>query len=337
MDLEFAIGQGCHAGARRGTGLAVRGPRGPQWRVIDPEAVKAVPEHIVKRYNLLPIKRDGNKLMVAIGDVKTSATGLGRRAPGFALPDHARSGDQERYRRSHRPRLQRRRGPSRTVPPASATAARPPTARPGAAGPSGGAGAHQGRRRSAPSPPTCIASNTPQVVNSGLANAIGMDISAIGGVADEDEDEIERIAEEAPIIRIAHAIVQQAIREKASDIHIEPGQRSVRIRYRIDGVLNETMTVPKHIQNPLISRFKIMADLNIAERRVPQDGRIPIRHEGKDYDLRVSCLPTMFGEKIVMRILDKSSVAARPEQTRLHRRKCRPSWKNWRRSRTACC
>jgi type IV pilus assembly protein PilB len=145
---------------------------------------------------------------------------------------------------------------------------------------------------------------------SGLANVIAGDLGAIqgGGVDDDDENALEKISEEAPIIRIAHAIIQQAIREKASDIHIEPGQRGVRIRYRIDGVLNETMTVPKHIMAPLISRFKIMADLNIAERRVPQDGRIPIRHEGKDFDLRVSSLPTMFGEKIVMRVLDKTSV-----------------------------
>jgi len=114
--------------------------------------------------------------------------------------------------------------------------------------------------------------------------------------------------DEAPIIRVVNVIIQQAIKDRASDIHIEPDRRGVRIRYRIDGVLHEVMQVPKYVHAPLISRVKIMGDMNIAERRIPQDGRIHIRHEGKDFDLRVSSLPTVFGEKIVMRILDQSSV-----------------------------
>lgn len=127
-------------------------------------------------------------------------------------------------------------------------------------------------------------------------------------MSDDDENQVRQAAEEAPIIRIAHTVIQQAIRDASSDIHVEPDRRGVRVRYRIDGVLHEVMPLPKYIQAPLISRLKIMADMNIAERRVPQDGRIPIRWENKDYDLRVSCLPTIHGEKIVMRILDKSSV-----------------------------
>jgi type IV pilus assembly protein PilB len=125
---------------------------------------------------------------------------------------------------------------------------------------------------------------------------------------DEETAEAAKIADEAPIIRIAHTVIQQAVRDGASDIHVEPDRSGVRIRYRIDGVLHEMMKLPKHIHPPLVSRYKIMADLNIAERRIPQDGRIGISHQGKDYDLRVSCLPTLLGEKIVMRILDKSSV-----------------------------
>jgi type IV pilus assembly protein PilB len=125
---------------------------------------------------------------------------------------------------------------------------------------------------------------------------------------DEDPDTLAQVAEQAPIIRVANTVIQQAIRVGASDIHIEPDRRHLRIRYRVDGVLHEEMTIPKYIQAPLISRFKIMADMNIAERRVPQDGRIPVRLDNKDYDLRVSCLPTIYGEKIVCRILDKSSV-----------------------------
>ncbi|HEY3298194.1 MAG TPA: ATPase, T2SS/T4P/T4SS family [Armatimonadota bacterium] len=125
---------------------------------------------------------------------------------------------------------------------------------------------------------------------------------------DEDPDAVAQVAEQAPIIRVANTVIQQAIRVGASDIHIEPDRRHMRIRYRVDGVLHEEMTIPKYIQAPLISRFKIMADMNIAERRIPQDGRIPVRLDNKDYDLRVNCLPTIYGEKIVCRILDKSSV-----------------------------
>lgn len=125
---------------------------------------------------------------------------------------------------------------------------------------------------------------------------------------DEETVEAAQLADQAPIIRIAHGIIQQAIKERASDIHVEPDLRNVRIRFRVDGVLQEVMRLPKHIHPPLISRYKIMADMNIAERRIPQDGRIGIRHQDKDYDLRVSCLPTLLGEKIVMRILDKTSV-----------------------------
>ncbi|MFW5697825.1 MAG: GspE/PulE family protein [Fimbriimonadaceae bacterium] len=123
----------------------------------------------------------------------------------------------------------------------------------------------------------------------------------------EDEDAAEEMAEQAPIIKLANAIIQQGILDRASDIHVEPQHRSVRVRYRIDGVLMEAMTVPKNLQAPLISRLKIMADMNIAERRAPQDGRIEVRHQTKDFDLRVSAIPTPYGEKIVMRILDKSA------------------------------
>lgn len=115
-------------------------------------------------------------------------------------------------------------------------------------------------------------------------------------------------ADEAPIIRIVNAILMQAIKDGASDIHIEPQRRGVRVRYRIDGVLHEQMKVPQYVLNPLVSRIKIMGDMNIAERRIPQDGRIPLKMSDKEYDMRVNSLPTANGEKIVMRILDKSSV-----------------------------
>lgn len=116
------------------------------------------------------------------------------------------------------------------------------------------------------------------------------------------------IADEAPIIRIVNTILLYALRDGASDIHIEPQSKGVRIRYRIDGVLHEQMKIPQYVLNPLISRIKIMAEMNIAERRVPQDGRIKLMMQGKEYDMRVNACPSVFGEKVVMRVLDKSSV-----------------------------
>jgi len=140
----------------------------------------------------------------------------------------------------------------------------------------------------------------------GAALSDEMDLAAAG--VDEEVDRSHALEDEAPIIRVVNVVIQQAIRDRASDIHVEPDRRGVRIRYRVDGVLHEVMRVPKYVHAPLVSRIKIMGDMNIAERRLPQDGRIHVRHEGKDYDLRVSTLPTVFGEKVVMRILDQSSI-----------------------------
>jgi len=116
------------------------------------------------------------------------------------------------------------------------------------------------------------------------------------------------VSEEAPIIRIVNTVLLYALKDGASDIHIEPQAKGVRIRYRIDGVLHEQMKIPQYVLHPLISRIKIMAEMNIAERRIPQDGRIKLTMQGKEYDMRVNTCPSVFGEKIVMRVLDKSSV-----------------------------
>jgi len=121
-------------------------------------------------------------------------------------------------------------------------------------------------------------------------------------------DKLKEMVDEAPIVRVVNLIISQAINDQASDIHIEPEHKQVRVRYRVDGVLHDVMTPPKHIQAPMISRIKIMANLDIAERRVPQDGKIHLRHDNREFDLRVSTVPTVHGEKVVMRILDKSSV-----------------------------
>ncbi|MPZ90821.1 MAG: type II secretion system protein GspE [Actinobacteria bacterium] len=118
-------------------------------------------------------------------------------------------------------------------------------------------------------------------------------------------------AEDAPIIKLVNLLITQAVNDRASDIHIEPQERDVLVRYRVDGVLHEVMRPPKSVQAGMTSRLKIMADVNIAERRLPQDGRISLTVQGKQIDIRVATLPTVHGEKIVMRILDKSSVLLR--------------------------
>ena len=123
-----------------------------------------------------------------------------------------------------------------------------------------------------------------------------------------DDEHLEAALEDAPIVKLVNAIMTQAVGDRASDVHIEPSEKNVRIRFRVDGVLHEPMPpAPKNIQGGLISRLKVMADLNIAEKRVPQDGRISMKVGGKALDLRVATLPTVYGEKVVIRVLDKSS------------------------------
>jgi type IV pilus assembly protein PilB len=118
---------------------------------------------------------------------------------------------------------------------------------------------------------------------------------------------MREVVEDAPIVKLVNVVITQAVADRASDIHIEPTEHDVRIRYRIDGVLHEEMRAPKNIQAGIISRLKIMAEINIAERRIPQDGRLTATISGREVDLRVATLPTVHGEKIVMRILDKSN------------------------------
>jgi type IV pilus assembly protein PilB len=121
----------------------------------------------------------------------------------------------------------------------------------------------------------------------------------------EDPSKIDDLIEDAPIVKFVNLIITQATSDRASDIHVEPTEHDLRIRYRIDGVLHEVMHAPKSIQAGVISRLKVMAEINIAERRIPQDGRISVKVNGKPIDLRVATLPTVYGEKVVMRILDK--------------------------------
>jgi type IV pilus assembly protein PilB len=139
------------------------------------------------------------------------------------------------------------------------------------------------------------------------------DLSSAFEVPDVVEEPVLRFGavagDEAPIVRFVNLLVSQAITDRASDIHIEPTEHDLRVRYRIDGVLHETQRSPKQIQGGVVSRIKIMADIDIAERRKPQDGRMSVNHNGRKIDLRVASLPTVWGEKIVLRILDNSTAS----------------------------
>jgi general secretion pathway protein E len=132
------------------------------------------------------------------------------------------------------------------------------------------------------------------------------DLDAAEQVLEEAQDLLDT-GDEAPIIRLVNSLLFRAAKERASDIHIEPMERELAVRFRIDGVLQNVIKPPKRYQNSIISRVKIMAQLNIAEKRLPQDGRIKIRLAGRDIDIRVSTIPTVHGESIVMRLLDKSA------------------------------
>ncbi len=239
----------------------------------EPSALNVVKEHIAKRYNVIPVKKDGNILylamadpnnVMAIDDVRVNSRCVVRQV--IAAPGAIEDAIRKAYGGSA----------------VAATDGATPAAT------DGGAPAR------------------PQ----DLRGSVMTDIAAYSARGDTEDDEkaVIREAEEGPIVRVANTVIQQAINERASDIHVEPQPRNLRIRYRIDGVLHEALSLPKYVQAPLISRYKIMAEMNIAEKRLPQDGRIPIRYNQKDYDLRVSSIPTPHGEKIVMRILDKTSV-----------------------------
>lgn len=128
------------------------------------------------------------------------------------------------------------------------------------------------------------------------------------GEDEENVDHLRDMASEGPVIRLVNLIITRAIELRASDIHFEPFEEQFRVRYRIDGVLHDVESPPKRLQSAIVSRVKIMAKLNIAERRLPQDGRIMLRVKGKEIDFRVSSIPTIHGESIVLRILDKSSI-----------------------------
>lgn len=133
---------------------------------------------------------------------------------------------------------------------------------------------------------------------------VGEDLSVIATELSEPKDLLD-LTDEAPVIRLLNSILSEAVKERASDIHIEPYERELEVRFRIDGILYRKLSPPKVVQEALVSRVKIMAGLNIAEKRLPQDGRIRVIVAGRDVDIRVSIIPTFFGERTVLRLLDK--------------------------------
>jgi type IV pilus assembly protein PilB len=135
-----------------------------------------------------------------------------------------------------------------------------------------------------------------------------VDVDLVQTSDEMDLSSLETAAEQAPVVKLVNLILMDAIRKQASDIHLEPYEKTMRVRFRIDGVLYEVMRPPTHLKSALISRVKIMSCLDIAERRLPQDGRIRLKAKGREMDFRVSVLPTLFGEKVVLRLLDKAGL-----------------------------
>ena len=135
------------------------------------------------------------------------------------------------------------------------------------------------------------------------------DIAREAAAAEADERAVTGLINEVPIVKFVHLVLQQAVQDRASDIHFEPFEDEFRIRYRVDGALYEMAPPPKHLALPVVSRIKVMANLNISERRLPQDGRINLPIGNRMIDLRVSTLPTQFGESVVLRVLDRAAVS----------------------------
>ncbi|HVH30440.1 MAG TPA: type IV-A pilus assembly ATPase PilB [bacterium] len=221
---------------------------------IDPEVVKAIPQHIAHRHKVLAIEKTKRKIKLAIADpLNVVALDDVRLVTGLELEQVVAAEEDimaaiNRYY-------------------------------------TGGVDLDEAMRQAV-------------TTDVDIAEEKGEDLSV---------QELRTLTEEAPVVRLVNLIISQAIGDGASDIHMEPHRRSVQVRYRVDGLLHDVMTPPKRLQSAIVSRIKIMANLDIAERRVPQDGRIHVVIENKEYDLRVSTLPTVFGEKVVMRILDQSS------------------------------
>src|SRR5699024_7101984 len=217
---------------------------------IDLETIQLVPQEIAKRYQVMPIRTDGNQLFVAMSDpMDYFAIEELRMATGFQIvPAIATKDELQRAITKHY--------------------------------------------------------DLQQSLDEAMGDFAPEESVEEAGITDED----------SPVVRLVNQIISNAVQQRASDIHFDPQEVEVKIRYRIDGVMMTERTLPKHMQNVLIARLKIMANLNITESRIPQDGRIKLTIDFKPIDIRIATLPTVFGEKIVMRILDLSNALDSFEQ-----------------------
>lgn len=226
------------------------GSRRESLKNIDPEIIRIIPEQLVKRHNVIPLRKEGNKLVVAMTDpLNVVAIDDLRLVTGLEIePVPAEKREIKSAINKHF-----------------------------------GMTFYEASEKYDP----------------GLAGYERRALSL----------EEENRANDAPVIRLVNSLFIKAIEDNASDIHIEPNETGLRVRYRIDGVLKEVMQLPRKVRAAAISRIKIMSDMNITEKRIPQDGRTRLRLGQKEYDLRVSTLPTVYGEKVVTRILDKTGIA----------------------------
>jgi type IV pilus assembly protein PilB len=225
---------------------------------IDPDVLRLVPAQLAKKYEVIPIKRTGNTLTLAMSDPTNV----------FALDDVAFLTNLQ---------------------------VSPVVASQGAI--------RKAIDRTYDSQATAITQ---------VLEELDSELTAVQLVSEEERSvdviELKEVADEAPLVRLVNMVLVDAIQKNASDIHWEPYEKVFRVRFRIDGVLHEMLTPPKRLEAAILSRIKIMANLDIAERRLPQDGRIKLRYHRRDIDFRVSVLPTIFGEKAVLRILDRESL-----------------------------
>jgi type IV pilus assembly protein PilB len=230
---------------------------------VDPETLRLVPAHIAKKYEVLPVKRIGGTLTLAMSDPTNV----------FALDDIAFMTNLQIL----------------------------PVVAPQAAIRKALDKAYE-------------AANAPTASITDMMSEITGDASNVEVVEDEqagaqvDIFELKESADEAPVVKLVNMVLVDAIRKGASDLHWEPYEKTFRVRFRIDGVLHEMLSPPKRLEPAIISRLKIMSNLDISERRLPQDGRIKLRYGSREIDFRVSILPTIFGEKAVLRILDKEAL-----------------------------
>ncbi len=222
---------------------------------IDPAVVKLIPAEVVQKYTVMPIRRSGSTLTVAMAD-----------------PTEVLAIDDIKFLTSY------------TVAPVVASEAAILAA----------INKHYGSQQL-------------QTVLKSI-DETDEEITTSSADEKEDVDHLKEAVEEAPVVKLANLILVEAIKKGASDVHVEAFETRFRVRYRIDGVMHEAMVPPFKLKAALTSRLKIMAGLDIAERRLPQDGRIKLRTKEKEVDMRVSTLPCLFGEKVVLRILDKSNL-----------------------------